>query len=454
MKKSHEGSSQKPKKSKIVVMTDHFLYLPLYYASSKNYFGFLPPGHSINIVPSIDRTDVSAFRMLMDVTSEENREIDFAVADPACILDSNSGTGPAPVILAELISNTAFWAIDRRTRPISFIKDIASFDRIIAFHPGTTSYGIASRIFRDAGKAEAIKRVQPGQELVALQDSKKGTIALSPDILGIDQLISNHSEYNIDLALGSTPEYNSVLLTGLMTRSDVAAQYPELARGLLKALQQSLLLIKQCTPDVVRYANDRFLGYGEDHVVRALYRTDECHVFPTTIEVSEAHWINAARVACDAKKGCRWDAAAQSEALRLYQQSILPYSHLAKSAVHEIYSRVATALETEPPKTSIIKELGVPLLWLAVSGVVTKWLHWSAPVALACAVLLGVSVARLAGFAFRSMGWFLHWLIVSATFVVFAGWQTFGWNRDLVLGIIATLVVGELSFIHSESKKK
>ena len=97
-------------------MTKHFLYLPLYYAHYRKYFGFIPAPHRIKntIVQSRDQTDVSAFEMLMDTTSEENRDIDFAVGDPTCILDYPQGAGPAPIILAELISNAAFWAINRR----------------------------------------------------------------------------------------------------------------------------------------------------------------------------------------------------------------------------------------------------------------------------------------------------------------------------------------------------
>jgi hypothetical protein len=453
MKRSLSASSQSVKEIKIVVMTDHFLYLPLYYAWHRSFFGFIPQSYSISIDPSTDQTDVSAFQMLMDVTSEDNREVDFSVGDPACILDHKPGTGPAPVILAELISNTAFWAVDRRLHSISFIKDLAEFDRIIAFYPGTTSFGIASRIYREAGKPLSIKRVKPGDELTALKASAKNTIALSPDILGIVQLVSKNSQYNIDFALGITSEYHSVLLTALMTRTDVIAQHPELVLGLLKSLQQSLLLIRQLTPDVIGYANERFLGYGEEHVLGALQTADECHVFPTNIEVIEAHWLNAARVACDAK-GTPWDVNAQTTAKRIYQQAIQPYGHIGKSAVAAIYSRVGVALEVETPKKSLFRELLGPLSWLTISAAATKWLHWSSPIALFIAVIAALGIARLANFTYPSWGWFLNWVVVISIFVLFEGWQTFGWSWQVVLGIVATLFATELGLIHAESNKK
>jgi hypothetical protein len=449
--KANPESKKKTTFTKIVVMDTHFLYLPLFYAKHKNFFGFLPPNYSVDIVRSSDRTDLSAFSMLMDTTSTKNMGIDFAVCDPACVLDTGYDSGPSPVVLAELISNTAFWAIDRKSPPTAFLKDLGQFTKIIAFHPGTTSYGIASRISRDGGKdLHTIKSVYPNEELSALRGSASGTVALSPDILGIDHLLSNFDEFKIYLALGTTREYSSVLLTGLMTRDDVVRDHRDLVAGLLKALQQSMILIRHVTPDSITYANERFSGYGEDVVVRAFKRAEEGHVFPATIEVREAHWLNAAQVAADAK-GDLYDP---TEALRIYQQHIAPFAPLAQQAAREVYMQITSALEAAPSKTSFWRLYGLPTIWIGLGAASTLWFHWSSPIVIALMLITGTYIAGLVRFAPSSTGFYLHWtfLIMIVLLVIFG--ITYHRNGQMILGMIVAVSLSEAAIIHAESKKR
>jgi hypothetical protein len=444
--------------TKIVVMTKHFLYLPLYYAHYRNYFGFLPATHHIDkIVQSRDQTDLSAFEMLMDTTSEENRDIDFAVADPTCILDHPRGAGPAPIVLAELISNTAFWAIDRRSRAMQLVKEIGQFDNIISFHPGTTSYGIASRIYRDAGRPDALKRsirkVDPGKELIALKKSEKNTIALSPDILGIDDLVSTNTDFNIDFIFANSPEYTSVLITGLLSRTDVVDEKHALIVGLLKALHQSIKLIRQRMPDVIDFANSTFESSGIENVMRTLNRIDEAHIFPASVEVDQVHWINAARVAGDAK-GTPWNDASHATAMNTYDKAIQPYCHLAKSAVSEIESRLARALELAPVTASLVSRLRAPIFCSIVAILAANLLHWSAPWVFLLIFAWGTTASHLFGFVPRSKVWFLHWVVLLAFYCVFAGFVTYGWDKGIAIGILVALALMEMTFIYNESQKR
>jgi hypothetical protein len=448
--KANSGIPSQTMELKIVTMDSHFLYIPLFYAESKNYFGLLPPNYKITIIRSSERTDSSAFSMLMDTTSNKHQTIDFAVCDPACVLEANYGAGPFPVVLAELISNTAFWAIDRTSPPTSFLKDLERFTSIIAFHPGTTSYGIAKRISRRAGRKQTpIKSVFPNEELHALRASDSGTVALSPDILGIDDLLANFDEFKVYLALGTTREYNSVLLTGLMTRDDVVRDHRDLVVGILTSLQQAMVLIKQMTPEVVTYANLRFSGYGEDQVVRAFKRAEEGNVFPSSIEVREAHWMNSAQVAADAKN----EPFDQVAALGLFHKHIAPYAPLAQQAKRDVYARIANALRPSP-KPSFGSVYGLPVFWLTLGAVSAFFFHWYSTIAIILALTVGTYIARFAAFPRRSSGLYFHWASMASIVILAIGGFTYQWKLDLVLGLMVPIVLFDLAIVHAETKKK
>jgi hypothetical protein len=434
--------------TKIVVMDDHFLYLPLFYAKHRDFYGFIPPHYKVDIVKSADKTDISAFKMLMDVSSSRNADINFAVCDPACVLTAVGTSPPIPIVLAELISNTAFWAVDRTDRPASFLSELTAFKNIISFKPGTTSYGIASRIVREGkgNHAPTIRPVDPGHELVRLRTSERSTVALSPDILGIDHLLFNNAEFKIYLALGNTPEYSSVLLTGLMTRDDVFHNHKELTLGLLEAIQQSMILTKNRMPDVMKYADDRFGPFGEDLVRKAFDRADEAHVFPDNIVVKQAHWMNAADVAADSM-GCPCD---KTEALHVFHQHIAPYSHLTQQAVSKVYGRVADAFDKRQPKPQIWKTCLSIAGWIAAGAATMHWIHWSAPITLLVAIAVGMYSARLISFKEKSPGLYGHWALIVVAVVSILGRIGFQWDRWFVWSAIIAVVVGEITIIHIE----
>lgn len=176
----------------IIQMDQHFLYLPIYFAKHKGFFGYVPDEYEIDFKTSLERTDISAYEELMLRRTNEN-EIKFAITDPTVVINRPLGVHePSPVILAAMITNAAFWAVDHRAHEIKHFSDLGSFDKVIAYHPGTTSYGIAARVLREAGKDVSelnIKTVNRGEELLALTYSEHGTVAISPDILEIDALI-------------------------------------------------------------------------------------------------------------------------------------------------------------------------------------------------------------------------------------------------------------------------
>ena len=369
----------------------YFLYLPLYYAYHVNFFGLVPKRYKVTFVEK--ETDKKAYDALI---AERDGNADFAVCDPVELFLDKDRAHHHPIILASLITNSSFWAISKKKTGFKMksLKDMASFDKIIAFKDGTTSNRIAKRIIRDAIKkitdstadpvelkekliegklatAELLEKlikeesepaklveklieeitkvklesVDPGNEFDKL---KPDVVVLTPDLLGVVKLderergVYNRSEGYDIFPLGTTPEYNNVLVTALLSRGDVVKnkehkEHKELVAGLLKAIQRAALLVRFADPKVVKYAadNDDF-GFEtpRDCIGSALRKAADDQVFPSSIEVSKAHWINAVRTAVNAE-GRAFDDPAYSSACDVYQDVTKHYQDNVRDAIHE-----------------------------------------------------------------------------------------------------------------------
>lgn len=276
-------------------MDQFFLYLPFYYALHKGFFGHVPSKYEFEMRLAPDGSDDGAIECLMDC-SAKNADVHFAICDPSRVLLLKKRWEASPVLLASIVTNASFWAVDRREHVVRHFQDLAQYQRIVAFKKGTTSFSIAAQAYRDADKEPSIEVVQPGRELTRITEGGPcGLIAISPDVLGIEELLWNDDKFHVDLAIGTTARYANVLVTGLMSRSDFIEPHRELIMGMLRGLQRAMLLARFQDADIIQFAEDRFNMTSRNLVHRALRRAIDAGVYPATIEVSKAHFLNAAR---------------------------------------------------------------------------------------------------------------------------------------------------------------
>lgn len=346
-------------------MDKHFLYLPLYYARDRNWFGLIPEKrYGLSIYEMAGRrSDKGAVKALLDPSSE-NEHVHFAICDPAAAIGSRGATqAQRPVVLGSLITNASFWAIDTESITVNSLGDLAKYDRIISFPQGSTSFAIARQACCSAGLGDPaikqkIKPVRPGLELTALmqavrlnRSSEQKAVALSPNLFGIDRLLYDHTMYSIDLELGTTTEYSNVLVTALLSRQDVVDDHPELVSGLLKALQVALIHIQG--GDHPSYTNDAIVEYGSqtfgDDQVRvrsALERAMNGYVFPPTVIISPAQWRRSEGIATAA-----WGSEdSQGDS---YQVMVEPYSGFARDAVAWVFSHMVLTSDTATPAKEV-----------------------------------------------------------------------------------------------------
>lgn len=352
----------------ILQMGKHFLYLPIYYAERHNFFGFLPAGVSVVIDPPLYKhTDVATYDQMMD-DSPAYRDFVMAITDPVQILRTPIQSQRKPAVLATLVTNAAFWAVNHGKHKINGFRDLSAFDSIIAYDKGTTSYSIAERIVRDSKRtgvpAQFIRVVAPGDELTLLSDptSSPNTVALSPDVLWIEEMKVARG-VSVELALGETPEYNDVVVAALISNNEFVERNGDLVRGVICGIQQALLSVRRLDADLLQFARSYF-HYGEK-AEAATREAIRCGVVPSSVRLEQAHWLNAARAFREATgSGQGWSTGDEEVAMDYYRACIAPYHRIADEAMHVLDAEPRTKPER---RSTLLKWLPLIAAILAVA---------------------------------------------------------------------------------------
>lgn len=327
------------KRVRIATPGEHFLYLPLYYAvEGSNGFGLLPPQYTL-VLESCNPTsgkpysDDLCYEMLVNTRKADWHDVLFSLCDPVSIL-AQGGRYPdaRPVVLGAVVTNTAFWAVDRRVKkPIRILSDLTVFDRILCFEPGTTSYRIAERIRQSSRKEVELVVVEMGKEVLGLPGRPQGTVALSPDIMKIGDLLASKQEFEIAFHLSRTQEYSNILVTALISRQDVVKEHRELTDALLAALQRALLLVRYEDERVVAFASGKFIR-DKSVIERSLRDANESHVIPPSLEVTLPQWQSTVRMYAEAT-GKAYTKAKRREAVDTYREYVEPFADELKELV-------------------------------------------------------------------------------------------------------------------------
>jgi hypothetical protein len=321
----------------IIEMEHHFLYLPVYFARDRAFFEQIPEEYTTKIVQASGATDADTFRRL------SRGEADIAICDP-CAMIYAAERGFVPAVLAGLISRGAFWAVDTKSADVNELHELAQFQHIVTFYPGTTAHGIASRILRLAkGPQPVIESVRPLQEFSRLEDllnAQKSAVALSPDVLRIEKFVDTNRDkgwdHPVKLALAETIEYGHLLVTAVIARPEFVVKNAQFINGFLKALQQALIRVRVGDPQVLSYATESF-SQKELLVTKALKRANDAQIWASDITISLDVWLNAVQAHYDSL-GQPFDANARREALRLFEESFKPYVEGARSAAVDLVS--------------------------------------------------------------------------------------------------------------------
>jgi len=409
----------------ILEMEHHFLYLPLYFAKAQDFFGYVPGQYRTTIVQAAGGTDADAYRRFAQ------GEAQLVVCDPCALIYAAQATF-RPQVLAGLVIRGAFWAVNGKSPDISELDELAQYERIIAFYPGTTSHGIAKRIVRSAkANAPVIEAVRPLQELTRLEDlvnDKKNAVALSPDILRIERSLEANQEWlSIKLALADTVEYAHLLVTAVIASASFLSAHPTFIRGFLKGLQRSLIHASAEDPAVLSYATDAF-NQPPGIVQRALRRANDAQVWAPTVAISEDLWLNAVEAYSDSM-GKPFDGAAKRAAQKHFVDAFKGNVEPAQRAALEILHSGAPEPSNGSWKGPLLAALGA---LIGICALLAWQGHASAHLPLALGILsLPVAsgpkgMKRIVGwntliFILFGVLWVVRWLVHWGSDEAYAG---------------------------------
>lgn len=411
---------------RIVLMERHFLYLPMLLAAKKNFYSAIPAGYRVALDVTANSTDDDAINMLMD-RSARNSDVWFAVCDPAAALKF-AEADPKPAVLAALVTNTAFWAVNHDANPARNVAGLNAFDRLVCFAKGTTSFAIANAILKMApGNKPSLYVVKPKQELVTLVDRGDKTLVLSPDILGIEALTrDSHKGIRVQLALGRTAEFSNMLVTALVGLDDIVRLHPNLVSGLLSAIYCALLETKTRSNDAFECVSAAFGQFiptisvdpaqetaeKRECIETALKIAEDAGVFPATITIARPQWSRAVEMAFRSSN-TRFDEA---DIDGTFKTLVEPYRHLADNVIRSTLQPLFVKSQMQPVVT-----LGQQLGWLVTASLVAVLVHaltnWSGALLAVVCFAFGFYSAASIELQRHRPAYVAHWILL----IVFGG---------------------------------
>jgi hypothetical protein len=287
---------------KIAAMGRHFLYLPLFFAVHKNFFGYVSDNYNISLhFSAAIQSDADVFNYVLSRPRPAN-ELRFGICDPMfiyhhSIAERGAGT-EKPAIIAGVLNNSGFWAVDTRTEHFSNIQDLADvFESIICYGPGTTSHRIASHISTLAsGKAIVLEQIAPNGELIDYKakhlqaTTAQKAMVLSPDILGIETLLRQDNRVRIELPIAATTEYAGNIVSAMISAEPVIAnnEHYDLVKGIIAGTQAALLMVRAKHSEVMSFAADFFPDSA--NVESAIDNALDHGIFSSSVEIARAVW--------------------------------------------------------------------------------------------------------------------------------------------------------------------
>lgn len=450
-------------------MDDFFLYLPVHYAQSRGWFGQLPNNYKVRCRTAGTATDAGALDELMR-ESGRHQGVGFAICDPIQFLHRDPAEEVFPIALASLVTNAAFWVIDRDAKGIDDIESVASaFSKIVAFHPQTTSYAIAERACMEAQVATTsrVVSVDPSQELIKLKEAgMENAVALCPDPLRIEGFVGlapavGTDRFRVHLMVGDRHQFSSMLVSTLVTRSDWLrdSEFEQVARGVLQAIQLSMRDIRnpRRRSDLIQFVNDFYRdSWTREQAAAALQRAIDAQVFPASLHINKGEWLKAARAFAPLGEEREWEQRAG----RVYERSIEPGIKYARDAENVKDAR-------SPIQTVGRQRVQVPIAYaLAIAatafaaGLATQFLPWLAVVIGSAIAAWGFAVQIAHRESLAVLEGVAHWalLLVAIFFVVAEGagllGSVAGWSMVATVPTVITLVGGDFAFLNLKKRRK
>lgn len=273
-------------KVKVAQVGEFFLYMPLYYAAEKGFFG--KHGLELEIVNSGGDEKSVAAVISGDVT--------FGVGDPTFSPIAGQ-RGVKTRIIAAVLNRMPFWGVTFKAA-IPVIDDPKQLNgySVATFPSPSTAYTVQSEMFKEAGLEPNIRQVQFGALLPALK-SGAADIALE-----IEPNVSIASNEGARVLYSFAKRYGDFSVTGVSVLQATIEKKPELVRAFVKALNEAEIFAHANPADVEEFAVKRFPSLDPAVARAAIRRMLQENAFPPTAKISEAAWRKAIELRVQSKE--------------------------------------------------------------------------------------------------------------------------------------------------------
>ena len=252
------------------------LYLPLYTAMELGYF--TQEGFEVDLTFAGNDDQVFA--------AVAGGSVDFGVGDPVFTAIANEhGLGAKTIALMIKRLGISGYTKDKNIMAISDVKDLAGL-RIGSFPKPSTTYTVIDTLIKNNVALSETKIIEAAfGAQVALIEAGQADIAID-----IEPTVSKLEAQGYRVVFDVSDYMPAQAITGVMALDDTLKAHPEMAQGLVNALQRALKTLHE-NPEVgIDVASKLFPDIDEAVIRNAVIRMQKKDVYPQSAVVPDAYW--------------------------------------------------------------------------------------------------------------------------------------------------------------------
>ncbi|NUN08667.1 MAG: ABC transporter substrate-binding protein [Ignavibacteriaceae bacterium] len=288
-----DSKIESPKLTEITICQwgQALIYLPLYIAQEKGFFG--DEGLKVKIING------GGDDLTWAAVTSGNAQ--FGIADPTMVAIQDEQGGVPGKVIGSIVSRVSFWAItfDKKVRQIKSPVDFRG-NTVACFKFPNTAHALALKTFKngnlEVGKDVNIVPVNYEAVLAQLKN-KEANIAMV-----LEPAASIAIEQGARIVYSYPEDWGSFSFTGLTTTQKYIDENPDVVQRVVNALERAMRFARVDFDGTVSVGKKAFPDLSENVIKMATKRMLEEKTLPESILVDENGWLKALQLCVDVEK--------------------------------------------------------------------------------------------------------------------------------------------------------
>ncbi len=259
---------------KVAQVGEFFVYMPLYYANERGFFG----------KENIGVTIVNTGGDEKSVAAVISGDATFGVGDPTFAAIAGQ-KGQDVRIVASVLNGVPFWGVakDPNVPEITDPRQLKGYT-VGTFPAPSTAYTLQARMFRQGGLEPSIRQAQFGTLLPLLESGQVDIV------LELEPNVSIATSRGAHVVYSMAKQYGPFAMTGVSVSGQTIKNDSDLVRRFVRALDAAERHAHANPEDVVAFAKTRFPDLPPGVAEEGARRMLGSGTFPPTARVSEDGW--------------------------------------------------------------------------------------------------------------------------------------------------------------------